>query len=440
MIKSHSLFRLFLISITLGIASIAQAQTVFDDFDEAPWTDVPFLSTYLDQNILVGSATEGVSLDTTLFHSGPQSLSIAATFTGLNAGNPSVAEVILENGASFGGPVNVSGSNCLSLYVNASAPVSLNISIGSGTISKFTGCQIAVPSAGTWTNITIPLSLPDWDANFSSVNLAALAGVYVDILGPAAAPFPFNVTVNVDDVVFNTAACVANPCVGVPTNTPTNTPTNSPTLTPTNTFTVTNTLTSTPTFTATLSLTPTPPGAPTDTPTNSSTPTSTPTLTNTPTNTFTNTPTSTWTAPFTSTNTFSPTQTFTPTNTPTVTRTPTITFTPTITPTITITFTPTPPSVDIFQVSQNLLRPSQGSVSIYVSYNSYPGPYSLKIYNSAGEFIATLDKGPTLNSPINETYTWDGKNRFGAPCASGVYIFYLIEPFDRKVKRILLVR
>ena len=45
-----------------------------------------------------------------------------------------------------------------------------------------------------------------------------------------------------------------------------------------------------------------------------------------------------------------------------------------------------------------------------------------------------------LTVPVDKIYSWDGTNKYGDACASGVYILYLIEPFDRKVKRILLVR
>lgn len=94
---------------------------------------------------------------------------------------------------------------------------------------------------------------------------------------------------------------------------------------------------------------------------------------------------------------------------------------------------------DIFDVSENILRPDQEPVSIRVAYSIYPGNYALRIYNSAGEHIRTLDEGP-LDGPLDRNYQWDGKNKYGEPCASGVYIFYLIEPFDRKVKRVLLIR
>ncbi len=155
------------------------------------------------------------------------------------------------------------------------------------------------------------------------------------------------------------------------------------------------------------------------------------------------TPTSSPTATLTFTPTLTGTPTYTPTftNTPTITYTPTLTFTPTITFTPTVTFTPTPtvPDVNTFYVSKNVYNPASDSpVSIFVQYTKYPGPYDLWIYNSAGEHIKTLES-TYLSAPISQAYTWDGKNKYGDTCASGVYIFYLVEPFDQQLKRMILI-
>jgi hypothetical protein len=257
------------------------------------------------------------------------------------------------------------------------------------------------------------------------------------------------------------------------TNTPTMTATQTPTLTPTSTatYTATNTsiITSTFTNTATSTATVTPTSSPTDTGTNTATvtptSTSTDTATNTPliTNTFTNSPTITDTATMTlsptmtltPTETLSPTQTATPTNTNTNTMSPTATLTPTLTDTATTTFTPTQtftptnsatptatlPTFDEFYVNKNVFNPpTDGSVSIYVGYSSYPGPYSLSVYNSAGEAITQLDPTQTITNVVMKSYFWDGKNKYGQPCASGVYLLYLVEPFDKKLKRLILLR
>ncbi len=114
----------------------------------------------------------------------------------------------------------------------------------------------------------------------------------------------------------------------------------------------------------------------------------------------------------------------------------TLTPTPTLIPTPT--FTPLP-SCDLFYVSENIFQPSQGPISIQVDYCQYPGAYSLGIYNSAGEHIKTLD-ARHLEGPIAASYLWDGRNKNGDPCASGVYILYLVEPYNRQIKRILLLK
>jgi len=168
--------------------------------------------------------------------------------------------------------------------------------------------------------------------------------------------------------------------------------------------------------------------------------------TNTPTNTPTATPqvtatnTATATPSLTPTITPTSTPTGTPTNSTTATPTATITNTATITPTATITATPTAtiPDIDVFDVDHNILDPANDTVSIHVAYSKYPGDYSLKIFNSAGEHIKTLSE-KTMTGILDESYQWDGKNKYGDVCASGVYIFYLTEPFSRKTKRILLI-
>ncbi len=107
-------------------------------------------------------------------------------------------------------------------------------------------------------------------------------------------------------------------------------------------------------------------------------------------------------------------------------------FTPTPTP------SPTPQAPDIFYVSRNAFIPSQEPVSIYVQY-PHPGPFSLRIYNSAGEHIKTL-YDMTVATNFAQSFLWDGKNKYQDTCASGVYLIYLSEPFDRKIKRVVLIK
>ena len=127
-----------------------------------------------------------------------------------------------------------------------------------------------------------------------------------------------------------------------------------------------------------------------------------------------------------------------PTNTPTI--TPTATSTATVTPSATA--SPTPfPILDYFTVSQNVFNAGNGgSLAISVGYSKAAGYYSLRVYNSAGEHIVTLDDQQIGSGVFTQNYTWNGLNKRGDKCASGVYVIYLIEPLDRKLKRVILVR
>ncbi len=208
-------------------------------------------------------------------------------------------------------------------------------------------------------------------------------------------------------------------------NTPTATGTFS--TTPTATFTLTET--QTPVFTATLTLTDTPVA------TNTASRTSTSTFTYTPTWTFTSMNTAAiFTATVTSSWTFTTTQTPISTYTPSLTATKTYSATP-IAETYTPTNTPLPYE---FFISKNVFS-SNSPVSISVSINQYPGIYDLTIYNSAGENIKNLDH-QQLTAAFSKIYSWDGRNKFGDKCASGIYVVYLTEPFTRKLGRVLLIK
>jgi flagellar hook assembly protein FlgD len=107
-----------------------------------------------------------------------------------------------------------------------------------------------------------------------------------------------------------------------------------------------------------------------------------------------------------------------------------------------MTATATATNADVFYVAQNVLNTSsQQSVSIYVAYTKAGSPFSLRVYNSAGEFIRDLTKDENLTStPVDVSFHWDGRNWNHDLCASGVYVLYLIEPYDRKYKRLLIIR
>lgn len=278
--------------------------------------------------------------------------------------------------------------------------------------------------------------------------------------------------------VSNTTNLAVTNCAGVPTNTPTFTPTFTRTFTPT--FTPTFTFTPTPTTTGTIS----PTNTPTITPTFTNTPTVTPTttvvvrievfdsLSNSvkvisiqnfsqppPNLALSSNLINAFAGPGSTTNILSGALVigiWDATNALAlpvpdgiysihvdVTNSLGVTTTTNLQVTVARVATPTPtatlPNVDIFYASKNVFKPSDGPVSIHVEYSKFPGNYQLWVYNTAGEHIRTLDS-QQLTARMVKSYEWDGKNKNGEDCSSGVYILYLIEPFDRKYKRLLLIR
>ncbi len=312
-------------------------------------------------------------------NAGPVNFANLLVFNTVGATNPLLTDAV-PSYVTYGGAGNTTSGN-VPTY-NA----------GTGTISWNINTTCGNSSAVSW-----------WGTAGACGNTINNAAVISSASGPAP--------VTSNTVSTNILGCITN----------TYTVTASPTITPTPTQTFTPTSTGTPTGTNT----PTPPFTPT------TTATATATSTITPTTTSTNTPTST----------FTPTTTATPTSSATQTLTPTVTLSPTqtLTPTITETPTATIPFADSFYVDKNLFNPSQGGVSILIGYSQYPGPYSLSIYNTAGEFVKDLVPMQTATQPITYANAWDGTNYSGSKCADGVYLIYLVEPFDRKLKKVLLV-
>jgi hypothetical protein len=93
----------------------------------------------------------------------------------------------------------------------------------------------------------------------------------------------------------------------------------------------------------------------------------------------------------------------------------------------------------VLYLSENLLQPSQGPVSIFWSTSLYPGHLKLRIYNTAGEWIQTLDD-TQVSAPYQNSTLWSGTNSKGNSLASGVYFFLLTNATDTKTARLLLVR
>jgi len=118
--------------------------------------------------------------------------------------------------------------------------------------------------------------------------------------------------------------------------------------------------------------------------------------------------------------------------------TPTFSFSPT--PTCSVSQTITPSFLDIFTIDRNLYYPSQGAVSITVGTSETGGNLSLDVYNTAGEHIVNLINTYLTSGYPTAVIPWNGRNKAGNLCASGVYIIVLEEPFEQKFRKVLLVR
>jgi len=104
--------------------------------------------------------------------------------------------------------------------------------------------------------------------------------------------------------------------------------------------------------------------------------------------------------------------------------------------------TSTPVNGYNFYVSKNVFNPNNQSVSIYVTFPPNPSNnnnFSLKVYNSAGEFIKQLNQ-QGQSPPTIDSYNWDGTNMFGDKVADGIYILYLVEPFAAREAKVLVLR
>jgi flagellar hook assembly protein FlgD len=67
------------------------------------------------------------------------------------------------------------------------------------------------------------------------------------------------------------------------------------------------------------------------------------------------------------------------------------------------------------------------------------GGYSLKVYNSAGEYITTLAPDQSVTGPFDQTYSWNGTNSLGENVASGTYVITLVEPFGVHTARVMVI-
>lgn len=109
------------------------------------------------------------------------------------------------------------------------------------------------------------------------------------------------------------------------------------------------------------------------------------------------------------------------------------------TPTPTITNTPVPPCSGGMNISKNKFSPATDTQLIINFYLCAPGACSLKVYNTAGEHIATLwdTSAQALGAAA---VTWYGKNDSQANVASGVYFISFKEPLGIHYGRVIVVK
>ncbi len=68
-----------------------------------------------------------------------------------------------------------------------------------------------------------------------------------------------------------------------------------------------------------------------------------------------------------------------------------------------------------------------------------PSGVSLKIYNILGQEVYSFDPSDFLNTKILNL-RWNGKNNYGQPVSSGIYLFSLTTPSDRKSLKLIMLK
>jgi len=93
-----------------------------------------------------------------------------------------------------------------------------------------------------------------------------------------------------------------------------------------------------------------------------------------------------------------------------------------------------------FVLHQNYPNPFNGTTDIRyeISYNRYPSPISLKIYNILGQEMRTLVNEE--QEPGQYIITWDGRDNYGREVASGLYVYHLTNGTLQETKRMLLLK
>ncbi len=89
-------------------------------------------------------------------------------------------------------------------------------------------------------------------------------------------------------------------------------------------------------------------------------------------------------------------------------------------------------------LDKNLVPSDQMPLQVIFTSGEF-GDLAVKVYNLAGEFIATVYQGPVERG---DTYTflWNGLNEAGTPVASGVYFVYATAKFYNGYKKVIIVK
>ncbi|MDI6735375.1 MAG: cohesin domain-containing protein [bacterium] len=92
------------------------------------------------------------------------------------------------------------------------------------------------------------------------------------------------------------------------------------------------------------------------------------------------------------------------------------------------------PNLSNVQVYPNPFKPTTIHAGKYVTFKNLTSYWNLKIVNLAGELV------DEKTGETNEAH-WDGNNQAGNPCASGVYIYLIINDRNEKVTgRVVVIR
>jgi flagellar hook assembly protein FlgD len=84
-------------------------------------------------------------------------------------------------------------------------------------------------------------------------------------------------------------------------------------------------------------------------------------------------------------------------------------------------------------------RPNPFSGSTEIAFHlARPGRARLRIYDVAGQVVATLIDGEMAAGP--HAVTWDGRDRSGRAVASGLYFYGLSSQDGRGTRRMMLLR